>query len=67
MRFDYTKGKEPRYMVSSHRELTDDHCYFHYYKEAAEMFEKLKTSETHGTSISLYDLKLDVRKAYARV
>lgn len=67
MRFDYTKGQGAKYMVSIHRESGDDFYYFHYFKGAKELFDSAKTREAEGTSISLYDMKKDIRKEYVRV
>ena len=67
MRFDYTKGQVAKYMVSIHRESGDDFYYFHYFKGAKELFDSAKTREAEGTSLSLYDMKKDIRKEYARV
>ena len=67
MRFDYTHGKEPRYMVSVHREMTSDHMYHHYYQNALEMYEQAKLKEDKGTAISIYDLKNDVRKEFVKL
>ena len=54
-------------MVSIHRESGDDFYYFHYFKKAKELFDSAKTKEAEGTSISLYDMKKDIRKEYVRV
>lgn len=67
MRVDCTKGQDAKYMVSIHRESGDDFYYFHYFKKAKELFDSAKTREAEGTSISLYDMKKDIRKEYARL
>ena len=67
MRFDCTKGQYAKYMVSIHRECGEDFCYFHTFKEAKDFFDRKKESEGAGTSISLWDIKKDIRKDYVRV
>lgn len=68
MRFDYTKGQEARYMTSVYGVNVEDHYYYHIYKEAKAAFDRLKGLEHEpGTSISVYDLKNDVKKEFARV
>jgi hypothetical protein len=67
MRFNYTKGQYANYMVSIHREIGEDFYYFHYFKEAKEFFDTAKTRETKGTSLSLWDMKKDIRKDYERI
>lgn len=64
MRFDYTKGQKARYIVSVYwgDMIVEDHYYFHYYKEAEAMFDKLKSDAKEGTHISLYDMVKDIRK-----
>lgn len=68
MRFDYTKGKEAKYLVGIHGENFGDQYYFHYYKEAKAMFDKMK--ENHrgsGVALNLYDMTNDVRKAFLKL
>ena len=63
MRFDYTKGMTPKYMVSIHRWNGSDYNYFHYFREALDLFEKLKTRiHDDQTTIRLYDLDRDIVK-----
>ena len=63
MKFDYSKGKEPKYIVTLHGEMTSDRYYFHYYKDSKKMFDNI--DETDGyVSANIYDLKTDVRKDY---
>ena len=67
MRFDYSKGKEARYLVAIHYETTDDYYFFHYYADAKLLFKNCK--ENNGAKIRtlvLSDLKLDVRKDFFR-
>lgn len=67
MRFDYTKGQYAKYMVSIYREIGEDFYYFHSFKEAKEFFGRIKESEGKGTTISLWDIKNDIRKDYERI
>lgn len=67
MKFDYTQGKEPRYVASAYAWNLNDAYYTHYLKDAEEIFEKLKGNTWEGdVIISVYDLKLDIRKKYFR-
>ena len=66
MRFNYTKGQYANYMVSIHREIGEDFYYFHYFKEAKQFFDRQKESEGKGTSISLWDMKNDIRKDFKK-
>lgn len=67
MRYDYTKGKEARYILSVNRWNGSDYLYFHEYSEAKRAFEKHKLIvEEYGTSLNIYDLKKDVRKCHYR-
>ena len=66
MRFDYTKGKAPRYMVQVYRGFNNDQYYLHEYKEAKELYEKLKKEERKDTYISIYDTVKDIRKAFTK-
>ena len=66
MKFDYTKGQEARYMVSIYRWNVDDHYYLHNYRDAKKLFDEIKQKE-EDASVSLWDLKKDIRKEYARV
>ena len=68
MRFDFTKGKEPRYLVQVYAEWGNDQFYYYYFKEAMEKFRKLKEKEWGiGTIITVYDMVKDIRKEYVRV
>ncbi len=67
MIFDFTHGKEVKYMVMYYYWNGFDRVYYHTYKEAKEGFERAITQEhEEGTAISLYDIKKDIRKAYKR-
>lgn len=66
MVFDCTKGKEPVYLVMIHYWWGSDKNYFHYYKEAKEFFEKICPENHGGCSVSLYDLRKDIRKAFKK-
>lgn len=66
MRFDYTKGKSARYLVSLHGWDVVDRYYFHYFKEAKDLFEQVKANQLkEGHKVSIYDLKTDELKAFA--
>lgn len=67
MKFDYTKGQTAKYMVNIYRWNTDDQYYVHYYREAKQLLEWAKKKEAEGTTISIYDIKNDIRKEYARI
>ena len=66
MRFDNTNGKKARYIVSLYGWNVDDRHYYHYYKDAKEMFEKIKVRAKDGCAASIYDLEKDERKAFAK-
>lgn len=66
MKFDYTKGKEARYIVSLHSWNISDHYYTHTFKDAVKLFDRLKGRLQEGMSVSVYDLKKDLRKAFAK-
>ena len=67
MKFDYTKGKSAKYMVSLYGWNVQDRYYFHYMKEAKDTFEQIKANHLKaGLIASIYDLKTDERKAFAR-
>ena len=67
MKIDYTKGKEPKYLVSIYGWDIEDSYYFHYYEDAKQLFESIRKHEHEGAAVSLYDLKKDVRRAFARL
>lgn len=65
MRFDRTKGMKARYIVTLYGWNVQDHYYFHYLKEAKELFGKLNNGKhDKGTIISLSDLVKDKRLAF---
>ena len=68
MTFDYSKGYEPRYMVSLYGETLEDHYYSRTYTEAKEIFKRLQEKPwvKAGTIISLYDMTHDIRKEFYR-
>lgn len=66
MRFDHTKGKTARYVVTLYGWNVEDHSYFHYYKEAKSLFDRLKGHQDCGTVLSIYDLSKDVRKDFIK-
>lgn len=66
MRFDHTRGKTAKYVVNLYAWNVEDHSYFHYYKEAKALFDRLKKKQDNGTTLSIYDLQKDERKAFAR-
>lgn len=67
MIFDRTNGKEAKYMVTLYGWNVNDGYYFHYMKDAKETFEKLKSEYlAEGLVVSIYDLKEDKRKAFAK-
>lgn len=64
MKIDRTGGKEARYMVSIYRWNVSDYYYFNSYREAKNLYDKIK--DTEQGIISLYDIKKDIRKEYTR-
>jgi hypothetical protein len=64
MNFDFTHGEEARYMVGIYSETAYDRCFFHLYRKAKEFFDKHEAKT--GESVSIYDLKKDVRKAFKK-
>lgn len=67
MKFDYTKGKKARYLVNIYGWNASDQYYFHYFREAKEMFNNIKEkSLKEGRSVSIYDLTKDIRKEFAK-
>ncbi len=67
MRFDYTKGKEAKYMVTLYSWNVNDRSFFHSFDEAKALFDRLKNSELKDALVSLWDVKKDVRKEYVRL
>lgn len=67
MKFDYTNGDYAKYMVSVYRWNGEDFYYFHSFKEAREYFDRMKDKQEAGTTISLWDIKNDIRKDYVRL
>lgn len=72
MKFDYTHGNEAKYMVSRYGWATQDQYYVDSMATAKKLFEALKgrnewkSTSSEWKSISIYDLKKDVRKAFVR-
>lgn len=67
MRFDFTSGKEARYIISVYSWNIEDHIYYHYYKEAKWYFDRLvEKGFEDGVVVSLYDLKNDKRKCFKK-
>ena len=68
MRFDYTQGKKAKYIVSVHSWNVSDHYYCNCYKQAKELFDKLRENkEFKGRTVSVYDLKNDIQKNFAKI
>ena len=67
MKFDYTKGLKPKYLVSVHNWQVDDLYYFHYFKEAKNLFESITEENHKGFSVSLYDMDTDVKKMFKKL
>ena len=68
MKFYHTLGKEPKYMVQVYTEIWDDQYYFVEYRKAMDKFKELKgCAWGEGTSISLYDMRKDIRKEYEKI
>lgn len=70
MKFDRTKGKKARYLVSVYGWNVEDRYYYHYYREAKALFNEIKgkrTTSGNGNVVSVYDIEKDVRKDFARL
>lgn len=67
MKFDFTHDKPANYVVSIYGWNNGDQLYYHYYKEAKQKFEEIKNKGLKmGTSLSIWDLKKDIRKAFIK-
>lgn len=66
MKFDYTHGKEAKYMVSIHGWNFDDHYYFGEAAAAKKMFKEIAERKEKGITASLWDMKRDIRKDFIR-
>ena len=69
MNIDRTRGEEARYVVNIYWSdcITFDRYYYHGYREAKKFYDQVVASAEQGVTVTLYDLKKDVRKAYHRV
>lgn len=68
MNIDRTKGEEARYSVNVYWDwISFDRYYYHGYREAKKFYDQVVSTAEQGVTVSLYDLKKDVRKAYHRV
>ena len=65
MNFDYTHGKEARYLVSVHWDMVSDGYYVSDLKTANKMFNDFVRNYSPNI-VSIYNLKNDVRKALFR-
>ena len=63
MIFDFTNGKTAKYIVSAYQGFTEDHWYYHYYRDAKATFNRLKDSCKWET-VNCYDMVKDVRKNF---
>lgn len=67
MRFYRNKGKPAKYLVSVYGWNIEDKYYYSAYKDAKEFFNTIKDKETKaGNAVSVYDMKNDIRKDFAR-
>lgn len=67
MIIDRTEGETAKYMVAIYRWNADDRYIYNNYKDANDMFNRIVTTgKDEGTSVSLYDMAKDIRKAYHR-
>lgn len=65
MKFDRTNGKNAVYIVTLYGETVADYYYYHYLKDAKNLFNRLKEgNHEKGTIISIYDLINDTRKEF---
>ena len=63
MKFDHTKGAEPKYLVSVYGRITHDQHICGSYKDAKALFKYLrKTPWPTGTNLRVYDMKNDTYK-----
>lgn len=68
MNFDYTHGEDAKYLVLVTAWNVVDRYYFHSYREAKGMFNRLLDGKYGGGAIiSVYDMKKDVRKDFAKI
>ena len=67
MTFDYTHGADEKYLVLVTAWNVVDRYYFHSYREAKAMFNRLLDSKCDKLIVSVYDLKKDIRKDFAMV
>lgn len=67
MNIDRTKGEEARYVVNVYWDcISFDRYYYHGYREAKKFYDNVVSDAEQGVTVTLYDLKNDVRKAYYR-
>lgn len=65
MIFDRTNGKIVVYAVYVHGDMTVDRYYYHYYRDAKNMFNRLSANHRYDDcSISLYNMSKDIRKVF---
>ena len=65
MKYDYTRGQSPRYLVSIYGFDVEDKYYYHYYSHARILFNKLVWKYAgRGYAISISDLATDTRKDF---
>jgi hypothetical protein len=67
MKFDYTHGNSAKYMVSIHRWNGSDQYYCESFKQAKDLFNQVTEKGLENeTSVSIWDMKKDIRKEFAR-
>lgn len=67
MRFNCTKGKSAKYIVSLYGWDIEDRWYYHYFKDAKARFKQIMVSQLkEGYVASIFDLEKDERKAFAK-
>lgn len=65
MKFDHTQGKEARYIVSIYAWNVNDMYYYHTFKDAKALYNRIKEEGLErGTILSISDMKKDIRKGF---
>jgi hypothetical protein len=59
MKFDYTHGKEAKYIVSLYSWNVSDHYYMSDLDVAEKVYEKIVKNCKKGDLVSIYDIKKD--------
>ena len=67
MKFNHTKGRDARYVVSLYAWNVEDYHYFYYFREAKKLFDELcGQPQEKGTVVHITDISKDVRKEFKK-